>query len=248
MNCIVGSFVDHQRLNTFPNHTAILVFSRYAEEEAAAKKYNKMLRQRGGSLLASQLINHTLREAYQTGLPVIRFFSEKQKGQSFGERLLHAVEESFMAGFDRLIVCGTDTPGLSSRHFLSVAESLHRHDIVLGPSADGGVYLIGLTKASFIKNLFASISWLTPSVFSQLCGAAKQASLVYCVESVEHDVDSPTAIAEWGSTATLHWFSRLVKMLFAAIGKSGFFSSIPVFCSSFYTGLFKHRGPPIFSI
>lgn len=207
-----------------------------------------MLRRRGGNQLASQLINHTLREAYQTKLPVIRFFSEKQKGQSFGERLLHAVEESFMAGFDRLIVCGTDTPGLSSRHFLSVAESLHTKDVVLGPSADGGIYLIGLTKASFTKNLFASISWLTPSVFSQLCNAAKQAGLVFCAEAIEHDIDSATAIAEWGSAYTSHWFSRLVKMLFAAIDKSSFFFSTPVFCSSLYTGLLKHRGPPVFSI
>jgi len=235
-------------LNTSLNHTAILVFSRHAEEEAAAKKYNKMLRRRGGKQLAAQLIHHTLQEAYQTRLPVIRFFSEKQRGQSFGERLLHAIEESFTAGFDQLIVCGTDTPGLSSRHFLSVAESLRTNDIVLGPSADGGVYLIGLTKATFTKNLFADISWLTPIVYSQLCGAAKRAGLKYSVEAIEKDIDSPTAIVEWRSTAKLHWFFRLVRMLLAAIGKTIFSSSTHRFSSSFYTGLFKHRGPPILSI
>lgn len=80
-------------------------------------------------------------------------------GDSFGERLTHALSEVYAKGYDNVIAIGNDTPHLSAGHILSAAQQLESSALVLGPSTDGGFYLMGLRKSHFRPERFKNLPW-----------------------------------------------------------------------------------------
>jgi rSAM/selenodomain-associated transferase 1 len=96
----------------------------------------------GDLLLARRAAN-----AYVSG---DRLAVRSQDGATFAERLRHAVEAEFAAGFAQVLVVGTDTPELTSAHLVDAFAALDGGDTsaVLGPSVDGGYYLLGLSSFS----------------------------------------------------------------------------------------------------
>lgn len=222
---------------------AILVFSRQAHEEAREKKFNGWLSPQKGEQLASHLIRHTLDEARKSGLPVIEFFTDQQQGQTFGERLTHAIEHGFAAGFDQLLVCGTDSPAIDSELFTQAAQQLQTHDLVLGPSTDGGVYLIGLHKQTFHKDKFLQISWLTCRVFGQLTQYAASLCQSLAIHTAASDVDGPRDLL-LSSHVTVHWFRCVLAelLLERLLPKTSFFAACLRSAPAISTG--GLRGPP----
>jgi len=146
--------------------TAILLFSRTAQEEARAKTFSHSTNQKGNIAIAHRLIRHCESVARQTKLPFFPFFSKNQKGTSFGERLAHAMEEVFDKGFQKVIVIGNDCPALSAKTLSKVFHQLKNEKLILGPAADGGVYLIGMDKAVFQREKFIVLPWEKSSIQS----------------------------------------------------------------------------------
>lgn len=140
-------------MKPFSNDTIILLFSRFAEEEAKEKKYASILGKKRGTALASELIRHTLKEARDTALPVMPFFSDQQKGNTFAERLTDAIERTFALGYNNIIISGTDSPSVNSKQLEKVAEKLQATQLILAPSNDGGVYLIGINNNANYQRL-----------------------------------------------------------------------------------------------
>jgi rSAM/selenodomain-associated transferase 1 len=98
--------------------------------------------------------------AWLDGLGVAAFCP--QGPGSLGTRLVHAFGRSFAAGDRAVVIIGTDAPGVN-RHIVAAAfRALRAHDLVLGPSLDGGYYLIGLSSPQ--PGLFRAIPWSTPDV------------------------------------------------------------------------------------
>lgn len=225
--------------------TAILIFSRHSKEEARAKKWGRHLSCRGGEALASGLIQHTLNEAKSSGLPVLPFFSDKQKGKTFGERLTHAIAQGFAAGYQQLIVCSTDTPFISSTQLKGVASLVNKYDLVLGPSPDGGVYLLALNKAAFDKKAFLQIPWLTASVFTSLKIFAQSHHLSFAIEQEAADIDNNAAVSQHALFYPAHWFSLFVKDLLFTFkkAKQNLVQSLFISQYSFLAPAF--RGPPL---
>jgi len=88
-----------------------------------------------------------------------------QVGRDLSARLTHAFARHFADGARRVVIIGTDCPGVS-RHLIHQAfTALGRRDMVLGPALDGGYYLIGLAAPH--AALFRGISWSTGSVAAQ---------------------------------------------------------------------------------
>jgi uncharacterized protein len=94
-----------------------------------------------------------------------------QKGAGLGDRMAHAFESAFDEGRSRVVIVGTDCPSLNSKRIRQAFSSLTRKDLVLGPSRDGGYYLIGLKRSFFNSNptlikkrLFSNIPWSSPRV------------------------------------------------------------------------------------
>jgi hypothetical protein len=118
-----------------------------------------------------------------------------QRGDSFGERLLHAAQDILALGFASVCLIDSDSPTVPRAAFeQAVAELARPGDrLVLGPSDDGGYYLIGLKHPH--PEPFARISWSTPAVFTQTCARARAAGLELIELPRWYDVDDPATLA-----------------------------------------------------
>ena len=148
------------------NDTAILLFSRSTNAEAAAKPLSPNTR--SARLVASFLINRSKKIAAKTNLPTFVLTEEQQHGSTFGERFANAFDDVFALGFESVIAIGNDCLTLETSDILIAAQSLKTTPSVLGATTDGGAYLIGFQKSIFQKKAFQDIDWQTNIVFNQL--------------------------------------------------------------------------------
>ena len=91
-------------------------------------------------------------------------FYEPQAGDDLGERMKDAFEKCFAEGFDKAILIGSDCPDLPREIIDKGFAALTSRDAVIGPSLDGGYYLIGFHAATFLPELFTGIPWSTGAV------------------------------------------------------------------------------------
>jgi rSAM/selenodomain-associated transferase 1 len=98
-----------------------------------------------------------------------------QAGGALGERLAQAFARHFADGAGRAILVGTDCPGVDRRHVTEAFAALDAHDIVLGPTQGGRVYLIGLRGPQ--PALFRGVDWSSAAVQAQLKARAADARL-----------------------------------------------------------------------
>ena len=110
-----------------------------------------------------------------------------QAGDSFGARLGGAFERVLALGFEQIVLVGTDSPELEVGDLTCAFQLLEKHDVVLGPAADGGYYLIALK--TFHPGLFEGISWSTSAVFEQSVAKARSLGLSVGTTACRGDVD-----------------------------------------------------------
>ena len=150
--------------------TAILIFANSAEQEALCKPFKS-------SIELFEVLNHqTLLKVKRTEVPYFIYSEKEQVGITFGERFTNAIQSVFDKGFSQIITVGNDTPHLQSCQILQAIEQLKTNDIVLGPSLDGGFYLMGLRKSQFNQNTFLDLPWQTSQLtrsISKLISAKK---------------------------------------------------------------------------
>ena len=111
-----------------------------------------------------------------------------QSGADLGARMLNSIASACSSGFERTCIIGTDIPDLPSEILDEAFKSLLQNDVILGPSNDGGYYLIGMKKP--ISQLFEDIAWSTDTVFSNT--SARVASLGFSLSVLPRfsDVDT----------------------------------------------------------
>lgn len=235
-------------MKPFSNDTIILLFSRFAEEEAKEKKYASILGKKRGTALASELIRHTLKEARDTALPVMPFFSDQQKGNTFAERLTDAIERTFALGYNNIIISGTDSPSVNSKQLEKVAEKLQATQLVLAPSNDGGVYLIGINIDAYSKRSILNIPWLTNSVFESLKTYANHHHFSLFIETVGEDLDCVTDVLQLQSSCHNHWLSLLITQLINTYKKTKHsLLQLHLFTTLLFS-ISSLRGPPQFHL
>ncbi|HEX8178048.1 MAG TPA: TIGR04282 family arsenosugar biosynthesis glycosyltransferase [Pyrinomonadaceae bacterium] len=115
----------------------------------------------------------------------------EQRGAELGARLTSAAAHAAALGCSPIIIIGTDSPTLPPAYVARAIDSLSagESDITLGPTEDGGYYLVGLRK--FSDGLFRNVAWSTPQVFSQTAGNAARAGLRRLALPRWYDVDTP---------------------------------------------------------
>lgn len=116
------------------------------------------------------------------------FTYKQQTPGNLGQRMERAFRNSHAAGCDHTVIIGTDCLELSGPILEKAFEKLNAHDLVLGPSADGGYYLIGLKKP---VSIFSDIEWGQGSVLADTLRLAEQKSLSCAMLEVLSDVDHP---------------------------------------------------------
>ncbi len=122
-----------------------------------------------------------------------KFYS--QQGNELGSRMINAFNIVFKAGFRKVIIIGTDAPSINSQLILDAFESLNDHECVIGPSPDGGYYLLGL--GSMQNNLFKNITWSTNSVFNDTIQQLKHNNSDYLILQKLRDIDIMQDLIEW---------------------------------------------------
>ncbi len=117
------------------------------------------------------------------------FIYEDQRGNDLGERMYNALSDAFSRGYDQVVLFGSDIPDISERILDKAFDSLDHHDLVIGPSADGGYYLIGCNRDSFRKELFYDVTWSTSLVFFETLNKIEKLSLSCFILDELFDID-----------------------------------------------------------
>ena len=113
---------------------------------------------------------------------------------SFGDCLFHAATTLLDAGHDAVCLLNSDSPTLPTAYLMAAATALAAPGdrIVLGPSTDGGYYLLGLKQPH--RRLFEDIDWSTERVAAQTLARARELGLAVHQLPSWYDVDDLTAL------------------------------------------------------
>jgi len=106
-----------------------------------------------------------------------------QRGSTFAERLANALADARRLGYEEIVVVPGDVPGLDARHLRAAFARLRAGPTVLGPSPDGGVYLLGV-RGEF-GSVLAGVPWCTPQVFKTLVANAGRAAVLPALADVD---------------------------------------------------------------
>lgn len=126
------------------------------------------------------------------------FFYEKfpdfriiiQGGCDLGERLKNLFKALFDEDFKAVVAIGADTPHILPSFLKKAFEVLENsHDAVIGPSDDGGYYLIGVNK--FVPEIFEGLNWGGKDVFDTTLEKCRFEGLITYVMDKFYDLDRP---------------------------------------------------------
>lgn len=118
------------------------------------------------------------------------YFKKIQSGRDLGERMQNAFSSLFDTGYKKVVIIGSDCPGITSEIISEAFDALDSTKAVLGPAADGGYYLLGMHK--MINDVFINKLWSTDSVFADTVSDLKRKEISYHCLSVLQDVDTIT--------------------------------------------------------
>ena len=113
----------------------------------------------------------------------------RQTEGDLGARLVAAIEGAFAEGAEKAIVLGSDSPHLPPARILEAVAALDTADLVLGPTDDGGYYLVGCRAGRFSPAVFVGVEWGSARVFQQTCAAAATAGLAVASLAPWYDLD-----------------------------------------------------------
>lgn len=116
-----------------------------------------------------------------------------QQGDDLGSRMRNAFRETLEGGAERAVIIGTDHPTLPTAFIQQAFTGLREPEAIsIGPSADGGYYLLGMN--AFYPQLFAGMRYSHGAVFSETLKRAGQTEAQITVLPRWYDVDTPVAL------------------------------------------------------
>ena len=121
-----------------------------------------------------------------------------QRGADLGARERAAFVDLFAAGFRKVVMVGSDLPTLPAGHIRQALEQVAPGTAVLGPSEDGGYYLLALAAPETdapLPDLFSGIRWSTASALEDTLAAARRAGLRVALVPRWRDVDDAGGLA-----------------------------------------------------
>lgn len=158
-------------------------------------------------LSESGAIQNAIACAPEIGHPFFRRCGEKynlrfilQKGTDLGERMRNAFLWGFKNAFEKVVIIGCDSPTLPATFIQQAFEKLSDTDLVLGPSLDGGYYLIGAGKIDKEKRknlpaLFTGLAWGTETVLTHTLKLLNASDFTYFLLPFWYDIDDPSDLA-----------------------------------------------------
>ncbi|MFC1891566.1 TIGR04283 family arsenosugar biosynthesis glycosyltransferase [Thermodesulfobacteriota bacterium] len=202
--------------NRHNNHSdRLIIFTRYPVPGKTKTRLIPLIGSLGAADLQRRLTEKTLKTAHQAasvssiGID-IHFEGSSQKKMkqwlgsglnyeyqrkgNIGDRMFQSFDDVFKKGCRKAVLIGTDIPGLEAEHLRKAFNALERNDLVLGPSTDGGYWLIGLNRP---VDIFKGIDWSTSSVHKQTLSAAKDQGLKTQLIDTLTDIDTAEDLRRW---------------------------------------------------
>ena len=185
--------------NPIPNHVKTRLIPRLSAEQAAAL-YRAFLTdwcETLSELSTIDLIVAYTPEGSQADLQAIigdTVTYIPQIGDGLGERLTSATHWASDEEYEKIIITGSDSPTLPLTYISQAVDALDTCDIVIGPSVDGGYYLIGFSTqniAAVVPTIYEGIAWSTKNVFQQTVERIHKINAKLDLLPVWYDVDTP---------------------------------------------------------
>lgn len=184
------------------NKNALIVFAKNPELGKVKTRLAKDVGNEQALQIYLKLLQHTYLQTKDFPCKKFLFLSKRfdenlfdktysqliQKGLDLGEKMKNSFAEIFDKGFGKAIIIGTDCFKLDEKILRIAFEMLSSFDFVIGPSFDGGYYLLGMNKRS--DYLFENIEWSTDNVLSETIKKIEKRNFTYYLTCPLHDVDT----------------------------------------------------------
>ena len=124
------------------------------------------------------------------------FYKKVQHGDDLGKRMAHAFQEIFHLGYESVCIIGSDCYELTSAIIEKAFLALETNETVIGPTFDGGYYLLGMNQ--FHETVFNNKTWSTDSVYIDTITDFKNLNLSFSTLNKLSDIDEEKDLPE-------HW-------------------------------------------
>jgi uncharacterized protein len=130
------------------------------------------------------------------------FEKKMQSDGDLGIRMESAFQSAFATQASKVLIIGSDCPELTPEIINTAFSQLNIHDFVLGPTLDGGYYLLGMK--SMQPEVFKEIEWSTPSVFAKTCEIIENLGKSIAFLPKLNDIDTEEDWLAYKSVTTLN--------------------------------------------
>lgn len=195
----------------FPMTNAVIVFLKNLTLGKVKTRLAATIGDQQALKIYAQLVKHTLNQVCRPEHDALLYFSDSlyydlpviekesslrlQKGDNLGERMSNAFTEVFASGAQKVLIIGTDCPGLDSIIIKQAFDALDTHQAVIGPASDGGYYLLGMKN--FQQGLFEDIPWSTSKVLELTIQKCATHQLTYTLLKELSDIDNENDLNAW---------------------------------------------------
>jgi uncharacterized protein len=217
---VQGSPEPHVVQGAFRNR--LVVFTRFPEPGKSKTRLIPVLGPEGAADLHRQMSEHTLswvrrwkerfagslqihftggsEQSFQKWLGPDLSFRPQAKGD-LGVRMARAFRQGFQEGMEKIVIVGTDCPGLSEDLAQQAFARLDQSEVALGPARDGGYYLIGLRRPA--EELFRGVPWGTGGVLAKTREIARNLAFQVSLLEPLEDVDRPEDLPVWEKVSAI---------------------------------------------
>jgi len=194
------------------SNECIIIFTKFPVPGKVKTRLVPPLTKAEACKLYKSLVESTLKKAEKTGKRIIvcyypagsragfiRWLGKgvryiPQKGAGLGSKMKNAFICAFGSGYDKVLLAGCDIPDLSAGQLKKDFKRLSGCDALLGPAKDGGYYMIGFNKKSFLPEVFSGIKWSTPSVLTRTLAILKKNNYRVSFSRELSDIDTAADI------------------------------------------------------
>lgn len=158
-------------------------------EDQALAIYNRLLNHTRSVSLEIEEVNrylYYLDEIKEDDWYTDHFIKRLQSPGDLGNKMMHSFAEVLQEN-DQAVIIGSDCAQLTAAIIRSAFEILENKDFAIGPTLDGGYYLLGMTQVH--PFLFQNMIWSVPDVFNVTINRMKQASKSYGLTPRLSDID-----------------------------------------------------------
>lgn len=220
--------------------TAIILFAHLPEFEAKEKSFSGLSSLKATQKISKYLTNHFYQLSKKTDAEVFLVDTFHQQGKNFGERISNAFTDIYSKGFENIICIGNDCLALTLTELQNAIEITASGKVVLGPTIDGGAYLIGIPKVAFRKEKFQVIQWQSSRTYQQLLQLFKTSAEVVQTET-KIDLDGENDLNSIDPANTI---AKVIQQIIRLFQNQICISKIKTKVDFLFISLSYLKGPP----